>query len=449
MQPSYKKRVGWVIFIRPEADKCFGKTLTWLKLSNSGDSLKTIIPNYNRKFVSGWSNYSCKVTSYSMNESEIGYRGSKSELKFSVKEQRVDGSYCIKAKSKIMQLRCTLMGFERNYQIKYPSKQLGAVARYYSTDTYLNDSFLDTKLNPWFITGFSDAESTFTIVIDKNKNRILGWRVQSKFQIGLHKRDLSLLLQIKQFFNNIGSIGKSGDMVYYSVSKIDDLINIIIPHFSNYPLITQKAADFLLFKKVVYLIKNKEHLTNEGFKKITEIKSFMNIWIQSENKKKSNIQIEQIKSIKGKELRPIINTNSIPHPFWITGFVSGEGTFDVKIYKSKTIIGYAVQLRFRIPQHERDKKLMELLIKYFDSGLIENHSKFPAVSLVIVKFTNIVEKIIPFFDKYPIQGEKLNDYLDWCKIARLIKNKSHLTNEGLISIKNIKKGMNNSRLNKD
>ena len=83
-----------------------------------------------------------------MNESEIGYRGSKSELKFSVKEQRVDGSYCIKAKSKIMQLRCTLMGFERNYQIKYPSKQLGAVARYYSTDTYLNDSFLDTKLNP-------------------------------------------------------------------------------------------------------------------------------------------------------------------------------------------------------------------------------------------------------------------------------------------------------------
>ena len=68
---------------------------------------------------------------------------------------------------------------------------------------------------------------------------------------------------------------------------------------------------------------------------------------------------------------------------------------------------------------------------------------------MIVKFTNIVEKIIPFFDKYPIQGEKLNDYLDWCKIARLIKNKSHLTNEGLISIKNIKKGMNNSRLNKD
>jgi len=68
------------------------------------------------------------VTSQKMNENEMGYRGSKSEIKIpqpnklSVKEQRVDGSYC--KKSKIFQLRCTLMGFERNYQFKIPSKQL-------------------------------------------------------------------------------------------------------------------------------------------------------------------------------------------------------------------------------------------------------------------------------------------------------------------------------------
>ena len=47
-----------------------------------------------------------------MNESEMGYRGSKSEFVTadSVKEQRVDGSYCILAKSNKMQLRCTLKG---------------------------------------------------------------------------------------------------------------------------------------------------------------------------------------------------------------------------------------------------------------------------------------------------------------------------------------------------
>ena len=87
------------------ADKCFGKALYWLKLSNSGDALKLMIPSYSRKAISGQNNYLGMVTSHKMNESEMGYRGSKSEfrsLRNSVKEQRVDGSYCIKAKSNIM-----------------------------------------------------------------------------------------------------------------------------------------------------------------------------------------------------------------------------------------------------------------------------------------------------------------------------------------------------------
>ena len=54
--------------------------------------------------MSGWSNYLGKVTSYDMIENEMGYRGSKLNKIFE-KEQRVDGSYCIKI---LKQLRCTL-----------------------------------------------------------------------------------------------------------------------------------------------------------------------------------------------------------------------------------------------------------------------------------------------------------------------------------------------------
>ena len=38
------------------------------------------------------------------------------------------------------------------------------------------------------------------------------------------------------------------------------------------------------------------------------------------------------------------------------------------------------------------------------------------------------------------------DFLDWCKIAILIKNKLHLTPEGLELIRKIKDGMNKGRL---
>ena len=88
-----------------------------------------------------------------MNENEMGYRGSKSDfLNESVKEQRVDGSWSIKAISKNMLLRCTLMDFERNYQIKYPSKQLNK--QYYFTLI----SNLNLNLIPWFVTELTDSE---------------------------------------------------------------------------------------------------------------------------------------------------------------------------------------------------------------------------------------------------------------------------------------------------
>ena len=122
---------------------CSGKTHKWVKPSNSGDTLKLLIPNYIRKYISGQNNYLGMVISQEMSENEMGYRGSKSEFKQigSVKEQRVDGGYC----NKSMQLRCTLMGGESRYQIKIPSNQINT--KNFST---FNSSL---PINPWFITG--------------------------------------------------------------------------------------------------------------------------------------------------------------------------------------------------------------------------------------------------------------------------------------------------------
>ena len=102
-------------------------SLMCLQLSNSGDTLKLMVSSYSRKAISGQTNPLGKVTSYMMNESEIGNRGSKSEIQFyqkiSVKEQRVDGSWRNYLLSNSL-LRCTLMDFERNYHVKVLSKKL-------------------------------------------------------------------------------------------------------------------------------------------------------------------------------------------------------------------------------------------------------------------------------------------------------------------------------------
>jgi len=86
-----------------KAVRCSGITsFMAVKLSNSGDSLKLMVPSHNRKVVSGQNNYLGTVISHMMKETEMGYRGSKSSLfKYNsqpvikgkgVKEQRVDGS---------------------------------------------------------------------------------------------------------------------------------------------------------------------------------------------------------------------------------------------------------------------------------------------------------------------------------------------------------------------
>jgi hypothetical protein len=56
------------------------------------------------------------------------------------------------------------------------------------------------KLDPWFITGFTDAEGCFLVSIIKDKEYRLGWSVSPKYHINLHQKDKAILEQIKKFF---------------------------------------------------------------------------------------------------------------------------------------------------------------------------------------------------------------------------------------------------------
>lgn len=114
-------------------------------------------------------------------------------------------------------------------------------------------------INPWFITGFIDAEGCFGINIYRDKKYSTGWRVKIFFEIHLHKKDYGLLEQIKKFFG-VGNIYKNSDSIKYSFSSVKD-VQVIKQHFYKYPLHTKKCGDFKLFNRALDLIQNKEHLT--------------------------------------------------------------------------------------------------------------------------------------------------------------------------------------------
>jgi hypothetical protein len=90
------------------------------------------------------------------------------------------------------------------------------------------------------------------------------------------QKDKMLLEQIKSYYG-VGEVYQgSKDMCQYRVSSAKDLA-AIIRHFDKYPLITQKRADFELFKLVIELMERKEHLTEDGLRKIVAIKGSMNL----------------------------------------------------------------------------------------------------------------------------------------------------------------------------
>ncbi len=66
---------------------------------------------------------------------------------------------------------------------------------------------------------------------------------------------------------------------------------------------------------------------------------------------------------------------------------------------------------FALTQHTRDRKLLETIKDYLDCGAVkESPSRIKILTLKVVKFSDILEKIVPFFKKYKVLGVKYEDF---------------------------------------
>lgn len=261
------------------------------------------------------------------------------------------------------------------------------------------------------------------------------------FSLELHVRDLALLKSIQGFFNGVGniSLGKTRETANYRVSSLKDL-KLIIAHFNNFPLQTKKRSDFELFKRSVEMMEHKEHLEQDGLKKIVAIKASINKGLPDSLKTEFPGTIAVSK--------PQFTRPEYINPNWISGFSEGEGCFYISIFESKTIkSGFQVQLKFIISQHVRDSELIKSLTSHLNCGRYQNSVSHVegTVNFIVTKNTEIINNIIPFFEKYPLHGVKNLDYMDFKRAVNIIENKGHLSVKGLEELQEIKVRMNRRR----
>lgn len=130
--------------------------------------------------------------------------------------------------------------------------------------------------NPFWLSGFVDAEGCFSVVVFKSKTSKLGEAVKLSFILTQSNRDEYL---IKSLIEYLGCGNTSLDprgTIDFKVTNFSNIKDIIVPFFIKYPLKGNKSLDFTDFCEVVRLMENKSHLTKEGLDKIKKIRNRMN-----------------------------------------------------------------------------------------------------------------------------------------------------------------------------
>ena len=134
-------------------------------------------------------------------------------------------------------------------------------------------------------------------------------------------------------------------------------------------------------------------------------------------------------------------------PWYISGFVDGEGSFHVALYKERSMrFGWKVIPEFHVSQRVTSRAILDRLVEYFQCGYVKaNHKTNPkdVTYVYVVRNRNdLLTKIIPFFKTYVLQTEKAKDFELFEEIVRLMSQDIHKTEHGLRKIVDLAYAMN-------
>ena len=152
--------------------------------------------------------------------------------------------------------------------------------------------------------------------------------------------------------------------------------------------------------------------------------------------------------ISGKNQTRADNQQGRLDPWWIVGFVDGEGCFSVSVFRNVTSkLGVQVFPEFVVTQGAKSLSVLEDLQAFFGCGKIyenrrtDNHRE-NLYRFCVRSINDIAIKIIPFFEEYPLQTAKNGDFTIFCQVVDMIQKREHLSQSGVDKIRILATNMN-------
>lgn len=325
----------------------------------------------------------------------------------------------IKKNSEALSKRCfTFVAPAKKASLAYSEPELIATEdKHLGLTSSINNSY------SW-LSGFTDGEGFFYIVIT-------GQTCGFKFQINLHKDDISVLYFIQKTLG-FGEVRSYDNFASFTITRLKDIAKII-DIFYQYPLQGTKWLNFLDFAKAYKLYTNQSN--TELIAEILKIKSGM-------NRKRSDFTMPNNKEVN-------------ITPYWLLGFIEGEGSFSINRHNK-------FRLDFSLSQAIIDLKLMQNIKTYLDNLPGTDGNYDGAIGISVSKSTNPNHKstariettrieylsniFIPFLNNLIWRSKKQWDFQDWKYIFKLKQQGHHLSKEGIELIDKILSQMNNNRL---
>ena len=130
---------------------------------------------------------------------------------------------------------------------------------------------------------------------------------------------------------------------------------------------------------------------------------------------------------------------------YLSGYADGEGCFCVSFNKSRRhILGWEIRPSFSVSQNRDRAQVLEMFQEHFGCGTIRPDRSDQTLKYEVRSVDDLVERVIPHFEKYPFLSDKEQDFKKFATICRLMCEGRHRTREGFNQIVDLAFAMNPS-----
>ncbi len=127
----------------------------------------------------------------------------------------------------------------------------------------------------YYLAGFADGEGSFNVSFRQRHDYRFPWKISLCFNVSQKER--AILALFKRHLKCGTLRGREDGIWYYEVNNLNAICEHVIPFFDRFRFLSaKKKRDFAKFKKIARLMREGQHLTEEGVRQILQIRAEMN-----------------------------------------------------------------------------------------------------------------------------------------------------------------------------